>query len=74
MHFRQCRLRTNETESCVTETTSWIPEKQAKVGSLVKLEGDKDIWRVTFVGERMKGGLVKERSRDYLHQRKVSDI
>jgi len=57
--------------------TSWIPEKYAKKGKILKLKDDDewtDGWEVINVGSRMESKQVHERSRDYTHQRKASDI
>jgi hypothetical protein len=55
-------------------TVSWLPEKFAKSGKYVKLKGV-DGWLVETVGcIRQSQEKTIERSRDYRHQRKSSDI
>lgn len=56
---------------------SWIPEKHAVVGKYLKLKSRKDTWsdgwEVIYAGPRRPADYVEPRSRDYIHQRKVSD-
>jgi len=68
IYYRQCVLRKNN-----TVIVSWLPEKYAKRGKYVKLK-DIDGWKIIEVGHRMKGEETLERSQDYKHQRKASDI
>jgi len=72
MYSRQCILRNNK-----TFTVSYIPEQYAKVGKILKLKENgewKDGWIVEKVGSRRLTEEVIERSQDYKHQRKASDI
>ncbi len=64
----QCKLRKGD-----TYTTSWLPQKFANVGKYVKLKNI-DGWLVESVGPPMCSSIVLERSQDYKHQRKASDI
>jgi len=52
---------------------SWIPQKFAKVGKIIKLKDD-DGWKVVEVFSTMDSKEVQKRSTDYRYQRKVSDI
>lgn len=53
--------------------TAWIPEKFAVVGKVLKIKGD-DGWLVVSIHSRKSEEEVRERSQDYKHQRKASDI
>jgi hypothetical protein len=56
---------------------SWIPEKFAIKGKVLKLKLNdifEDGWKVIFVGSRQEAEIVEENERDYLKQREVSDI
>ena len=66
--YKQCILRKGN-----IQTTSWIPEKYAKVNKVLKLKAV-DGWKVIEVGVEMDEKEVNERSRDYLKQRKASDV
>ena len=52
---------------------SWIPQKFAKKGKVLKLY-EVDGWKVVEVWDSMEEKEVVERSRDYRNQRKASDI
>lgn len=52
---------------------SWIPEKYAKLGKVLKL-GNNDGWVVTEKWEKENSKTVNILSQLYKHQRKVSDI
>lgn len=73
IYYRQCVLKKNS-----TTTTSWIPEKFAKKGKVLKLKDSgiwSDGWEIQRVGsKRILENEVRERSQDYRHQRKASDI
>lgn len=71
-HHAQCLLRRGQAHQ-----VAFIPESFAKTGKTLKLkEGESwvDGWRVISVFSRMSSVALAERSRDYLHQRKASDI
>ncbi len=53
-------------------TVTWIPDKYAKVGKIVKL-GNHD-WEVIRVYAKMDSRKVQQRSVDYKNQREASDI
>lgn len=62
------------------KTTSWIPEKYAIKGKIIKLK-DRDTkewvgdWEVKLVGtKRIDESEIIERSQDFKNQRKGSDI
>lgn len=71
--YRQCELRKKNSIQI-----TWIPEEFAKKGKYIKLLQDNntwdDGWQVTEVGVREEDKIVAERSQDYKHQRKASDI
>lgn len=73
IYYRQCVLK----KQSVT-TTSWLPEKFAKQGKVLKLKNDgvwDNGWKVDQVGSRrVLEDEVRERSQDYKHQREASDI
>jgi len=75
--MRQCRLCKKEDGQEVS-TTSWIPEKYAKVGRSIKLKNNFNLWdygwEVSEVFTRSMSDMVDERSQDYKHQREASDI
>lgn len=58
--------------------TAWIPEKFAHVGKLVKIKKDSGEydgpWRVSKVYGKLEASKVEASERDFLKQRKVSDI
>lgn len=63
----QCKL-----ERKGWHTVTWIPDKYAKVGKIVKL-GNHD-WEVIKVYSKMDSRKVQQRSVDYKSQREASDI
>lgn len=71
--YRQCRLARGQ-----RRTYSWLPEKYAKQGKYLKLREKgrwENGWCVESVGAfRMSEISVDERSQDYKHQRRASDI
>ena len=53
----------------------WIPEERAKLASYLHLGKSKALWLVTWVSEeRQPEEWIVKHERDYLHQRKASDI
>ncbi len=67
--FRQCVLQ----KKAIVQV-AWIPEQFAKEGLFLEIKED-DGWEVIFVGTiRLDDAYVSERSQDYKHQRKASDI
>jgi len=77
-YYRQCKLKCGNT--C---QTSWIPEKFAKVGKLLKLDSKKigevkevrkNTWVVSEVFGRIEEDWLREIESDYKNQRKMSDI
>lgn len=76
-YHRQCVLVKPNGKSSNKTIISWIPEEYAVINKYVKLKNDgiwEDGWKVTEVGSRKLSKDINERSRDYLRQRKVSDI
>lgn len=75
-YSRQCIL-INATAEGKKVMTSWIPEKFAEVGKILKLkEGDEwvDGWEVFKIGSRMESKTVNENSQLYKKHRKGTDI
>lgn len=71
--YRQCKLNKNG-----MIRVAWVPEKFAKRGRYVCIKTDgewSDGWHVEEVySMRMSHNDLIERSQDYKHQRKASDI
>lgn len=69
---RQCTLvREN------AQLVSWIPEKFATIGKMLKLKDNgewSDGWEVTAVGGRLEASVVNERSQEYKKHRHSTDI
>jgi hypothetical protein len=57
---------------------AWIPAKFAKVGKYVKIKQEDGSWdngwEITSVGSKRKAEYVESNERDYLKQRKASDV
>jgi hypothetical protein len=57
---------------------AWIREKSAVIGHVVDLIDTSDVrqpgWRVVSAWTRLPEAYLRERSRDYLHTRKASDV
>lgn len=71
-YYRQCTMQ-NEN----TQTVAWIEERGAKEGFSVRFKdvGDEKWWTVLAVGPvRLPKDEVYARERDYINQRKASDI
>lgn len=68
MLYVQCQLSKGS-----MKTTAWLPQKFAKVGKALKIKG-KDGWVVKSCGVKLEEKEALERSQDYKHQRKASDI
>lgn len=67
--YRQCVLQRG-TEGDV----AWIPEIHAKPGKFLRI-GDENGWQVKEVGSfRREESYLLEHERDYLTQRRASDI
>lgn len=75
--YRQCRY-SSPTEEGKTVGVAWIPEHLAVVGKTIyfgkKTDKPERLWTVESVGGRMEEEVLRDRERDYLHQRKASDI
>lgn len=79
MKFYQCTMEREE-EVGKAVTTSWLPEKFARIGQVVKLQNRatkewSDGWIIKCVSSlsREKSEVI-ERSQDHKRQRKASDI
>lgn len=80
-HYRQCELRKGK-----THTVSWIPEKYAQKGRVVKLRKRvgggcvrshtdwDDGWEVESVGARASEAQVRLMERNHTRTRPYSDI
>jgi hypothetical protein len=74
--MRQCTLK-RATAWHTSEQVSWIPEKFAKVGKVVKLKEDgewEDGWVVVHVGARKESHEVHAASHGHTKHRKRTDI
>lgn len=71
--FRQCKL-----EWCEMQTVSWIPEKVAKVGQMVRVKNRKaddwQLWTVMSVGPRQDSDTVRALEQQHKWTRPHSDI
>jgi len=67
--FRQCTM----TKGTISQI-AWIPEQFAVLDKYLRLK-DEDGWQVKSVfANRIDGAYLKEHERNYLTQRKASDI
>ena len=66
--YTQCRLRRGRTEQI-----AWIPSEFADKNRFLEIRGETG-WRVIGVGATMPADYVKGHERDYLSQRKASDV
>ena len=76
--YCQCELTRPTGVDRLETMVSWIPEKIAKVGNIVRLK-DKagewtEGWKVTAVYDRQPYTPLEAKERDYKRQRKASDI
>jgi len=75
--FVQCLLY-KEVNVGILKTVSWIPEKFADKGRVLKLKGDDGVWSNGWIVQETYGNNTKEfilsHERDYAHQREASDI
>jgi hypothetical protein len=77
--YKQCKLKRVDSE---TFHTAWIPAELAVKGKIIQFKHPNGFWHekmpmfevvsAGFIGA--SGELVREMERDYLHQRKASDI
>ena len=73
---RQCVLVNAESKNQRVKT-SWIPEKFAEVGKVLKLKESgewEDGWEVVHVGSRLDSKIVNENSQLYKKHRRGTDI
>jgi hypothetical protein len=75
--YRQCSLVKVGGTSTLNQV-SYIPSRFAIVGKVLKLEDDcgkwTDGWKVVGAGPEMSAEDIEKWSRDYLKNRKASDI
>ena len=73
MRYNQCRLSRGN-----RRTVTWVPREFAKVGKVIKLRGDDDVWvdgwRVEEVWTEADDDVVFALERDHLKQRVASDV
>ena len=76
--YRQCKMVRKLSETQEEHTTSWIPATYAKVGEIVKLRNSRgewtNGWQIISASDPVDGDIVERNARDYLKQRKASDI
>lgn len=77
--MKQCRLVRKHDDQAIDVLVSWIPDKFAKKGKLLKLKQNDGRWEQGWVVDHVYSQCmlydeVKERSQDYKHHRKHSDI
>ena len=71
-YFRQCIMYKD-----TVIQTAWIPEVHARRGNKIRIKNDGEWesgWIVREIGTRDTEENVLANERDYLHQRKASDI
>ena len=75
--FVQCLL-TKWTSDGNLKTVSWLPEKFAYSGRVLKLKSDDGTWNNGWVVQETYNARTKDfvlsHERDYAHQREASDI
>ena len=70
--YSQCRLRRKSTEQ-----VAWIPTNYAVVGMVVRITENnftEDGWEIISCGQPVDRKFIEEHERDYMRQRRVSDI
>jgi hypothetical protein len=76
-YARQCLLERDTTDGRES-IVSFIPERYAQKGRVLRLRGDDgtwtDGWQVVAVYARVEVKEAHERARDWTRQRKASDI
>ena len=76
--YYQCEMKKKINDTSYIVDVAWIPAKFAKIGKWVKIKQENgtwdDGWQITYVGAKQKEEIVKDRERDYLNQRGVSDV
>lgn len=75
--YCQCTME-RKIEGGTQHTTSWIPQTYANVGEALKLRGEDGVWVdgwvVKFVSLPLPAKTVEANARNYLKQRKASDV
>lgn len=72
--YKQCTLKKG-----MVVYKAWIPQQFAVRGKLIQIKNELgnwgSTWEVVSTGEMaLSGSYVRELERDYLHQRRASDI
>ena len=75
--YTQCVLKRPSDGGFLVDN-AWIPSEFAKLGKVLKIKQDDNIWqdgwKVTSVGTTRNIEWLQTHERDYLHQREASDI
>lgn len=71
--YTQCKLAARGKSGYLTEV-SWIPSEFAKQGEKIVISSTTCVWTVEAVYGTMNAEDLKAGERDFLNQRKVSDI
>jgi hypothetical protein len=74
--YVQCRMRRETRPGIHQSLTSWIPEKFAEKGRILRLKNRgewEDGWEVVETWTRREAEKVEAGERDHLKQREVSD-
>lgn len=72
--FRGCSYEHQLPNGAKLVGSSYLPEKLAKVGRKIYFESKDVLYVVTRVGRRRALSELQDRERDFLHQRRVSDV
>jgi len=68
--MRQCTLKREG-----KQTVAWLDDAKIKVGSVISLKGETDLWNITEMSAiGLPNDYVNERSQDYKKTRQASDI
>jgi len=75
--YVQCELK-KQVENGFVYDIAWIPEKFATIGKQIKIKQEDDTWdcgwAVVKTYSRIEADKIEGCERDYLKQRKVSDV
>lgn len=72
-YFCQCRLSKKNGNASTTSQVTWIPEKFAKIGDMLKLKNNDvwvDGWKVESVGGRLEEAMLPDPHNDIKAHRK----
>lgn len=74
--YVQCRLKREVRRGIFQSMVSWLPDKFAAKGRILRLKNRgewEDGWQVMETWSKCEAEKVEARERDYLKQREVSD-